>query len=377
MSQAVSQASAIKLVPRLSDAEKLKNANPLIQLYASILFESVKRGASDIHFEPMERAVIVRIRVDGELCVLRRIERPFYSSFLNQVKRLANLDVAVRGKPQDGRISYDHLKHDARVSLIPTLYGEKIVMRLLELEKAFSLERSGLSPEAVQDLKLASQKKSGLILISGPTGSGKTTTLFSLLASLNSESQNIMTIEDPIEYRLPGLTQVQVSSRIGFSDALRSAMRQDPDVILVGEVRDEETARLAIQAANTGHLVLSTVHANSSAAVIERLANLGVDPYSLKSSLLLTSAQRLLRRLCQACATEFPDGTKERNPAGCPNCRSGVVGRFAVIEYASEMGIKSHFDGNGLLLSGGSLKEKALALARAGEVERDEAYSLS
>jgi type II secretory ATPase GspE/PulE/Tfp pilus assembly ATPase PilB-like protein len=286
--------------------------------------------------------------------VVKRLAIEHRQSFINEAKRLCGLSIAQSGEAQDGRVSLPARKLDLRTSLIPTQYGEKIVLRLLDLSREFNLDRSGLAVAAIAELRDALRAKNGVVIVSGPTGSGKTTLLYTLLCALDRVGKNVITLEDPIEYSIAGLTQVQVTPKLSFAKALRSILRQDPDVILVGEIRDSETADLCVKAASTGHLVLSTLHANSAAEVVTRLLNLGVDRYMLKSCLRFSAAQRLVKKLCPRCSTAAPASVRTalnelclqrkfrvskeadlrvRSAAGCSECRQGVVGRIPILEY--------------------------------------------
>lgn len=319
--------------------------------YGKVFYECVAAAcrvkASDIHIEPVRDGVQMRFRVFGDMTPpWKSFGVEHQRSFINEVKRLTNLSIATSGRAQDGRVAMDFLGVDLRVSLLPSLYGEKIVLRVLDLKRSFRMSDLGFDQDTAAALDGALRAKNGVILISGPTGSGKTTTLYSLLMALDPKTKNIITLEDPIEYRLPGITQVRITSKLSFADALRSVLRQDPDVILVGEIRDEETADLCFKAASTGHLVLSTIHANCAREVCERLSNLGVEEFLVRSNLRLSAAQRLVKHLCGECAVPASNErldklnigstgrymTRSLN-AGCPKCVGGVTGRIALLEY--------------------------------------------
>ncbi len=326
---------------------------PVIRMVNMILIEALRTGASDIHIEPMEKKVRLRYRVDGSLAEKPGPPKSLQNAVLSRIKIMADLNIAERRVPQDGRFNIKALgkEVDLRVSFLPTVHGEKVVMRTLDKSSlAPSLNALGLDPVAEQAMLYGIRQPHGIILVTGPTGSGKTTTLYSCLQDLNKEDVNIITCEDPVEYQLAGINQVQVHSKIGltFANALRSILRQDPDIVLVGEIRDSETAQIAMRAALTGHLVLSTLHTNDSPGAITRLIDMGVEPFMLGSSLILSQAQRLYRKLCNACKRpaaitpdmlasnhidphEF-DGHTVYEAVGCPRCNQGYKGRGAIME---------------------------------------------
>ncbi len=340
------------------DAERLKDLAseaPVIRLVNQIIQRAVETQASDIHFEPFEDQLRLRYRYDG---VLHEAESPparLTPAITSRIKIMARLDIAERRLPQDGRIklAVRGTDIDFRVSTIPSLYGETVVLRVLDRSTvAFDYGRLGLAPAVIAQVGHALDMPNGIVLVTGPTGSGKTTTLYTGLLSLNSVSRKVVTVEDPIEYQLRGVNQIQVKPGIGltFATLLRSILRQDPDVIMVGEIRDLETAQIAVQAALTGHLVLSTVHTNSAAATISRLRDMGLEDYLLTAVLRGILAQRLVRRLCRNCAVEVdaaPElverfdlerraGGRPRlwHPAGCDQCRqTGFRGRQAIAEF--------------------------------------------
>lgn len=317
-----------------------------------LIAEAKNLGSSDIHIEVYEEKCRVRIRIDGLLIERYTVSKTDYPSLINKIKIKASLDISEKRLPQDGRIFFnsDGHKFDIRVSVLPTLHGEKIVLRLLSNDAAnIDIERLGFDPRELEDYLEGIKKPHGIILISGPTGSGKTTTLYATLKILNKEKANIITIEDPIEYTLEGVNQVQLKESIGltFAGALRSFLRQDPDVIMLGEIRDGETAQMAIRAALTGHLVLSTIHTNSAWGTISRLTDMGVPSFLLASTLNTTVAQRLLRLLCTECKQEkdfdenqFPKTFKAPRKVqkqyvikGCEHCHyTGFKGRKAIYE---------------------------------------------
>ena len=329
---------------------------PVIRMVNMMLVEALRTGASDIHFEAMEKTSRLRYRIDGAL-----IERPappkaLHNAIVSRIKIMSDLDIAERRVPQDGRFKVKALSKevDIRVSILPTIHGEKVVMRTLDKTNlAPSLAALGLDDFAYRAMKHAIDQPHGIILVTGPTGSGKTTTLYSCLQDLNQPDVNIVTAEDPVEYQLPGVNQVAVNQQVGltFASVLRSVLRQDPDICLVGEIRDGETADIAVKAALTGHLVLSTLHTNDAPGVIARLIDMGIPPFLLASSLILAQAQRLYRRLCPYCKTPMEgtfdaqmleaneidphafDGATIYDAVGCPKCNgSGYKGRGAIME---------------------------------------------
>ena len=327
---------------------------PVIRMVNMMLVEALRTGASDIHFEAMEKSSRLRYRIDGAL-----IERPsppksLHNAIVSRIKIMSDLDIAERRNPQDGRFKIKALKKevDIRVSILPTIHGEKVVMRTLDKTNlAPSLAALGLDDFAYAAMRHAIEQPHGIILVTGPTGSGKTTTLYSCLQDLNQPDVNIVTAEDPVEYQLPGVNQVHVNQQTGltFASVLRSVLRQDPDIVLVGEIRDGETADIAVKAALTGHLVLSTLHTNDASGVIARLIDMGVPPFLIASSLILAQAQRLFRKLCPVCKKPadvnpevlvanqidpaFFAGATIFEPGGCGKCNgSGYKGRGAMME---------------------------------------------
>ncbi len=330
---------------------------PIVRLANFLIAEAVNLGASDIHIEPQEKKLVVRYRIDGVLRIFHELPIHIKEALTARFKIIAYLDISERRKPQDGRIraKIGNKKVDLRVSTVPVVYGEKIVMRIQEAEKYLSvrLEDLGFEPDDLEKFRNAIWKPWGMILVTGPTGSGKTTTLYSALMERNSPEVNIMTAEDPVEVSIPGLNQVQVNERIGltFASVLRAFLRQDPDIILIGEIRDTETAEIGIKAALTGHLVFSTLHTNDAPSSITRLVDMGIEPFLVGSSLILVVAQRLLRKLCPKCKL-VDDNPKEAlvrlgvlksldenitiykaNPEGCEECKgTGYKGRTAVHE---------------------------------------------
>ena len=327
---------------------------PIIKLVNHILYQAVKREASDIHIEPFEKEVRVRYRIDGVLYVTITPPKRVQAALTSRIKIMANLNIAEKRQPQDGRIQIKIADKaiDIRVSVLPVVFGECIVMRLLDKTKTFgALKTLGFGKRDYQVLEEAIERPNGILLITGPTGSGKTSTLYSILSELNKPTVNIVTVEDPVEYQMMGIEQVQVKEQIGltFAAALRSILRQDPDIVMIGETRDQETAQIAVQAALTGHLVLSTLHTNSAAASITRLIDMGIEPFLIASTVTTIIAQRLVRRLCPNCKKPYkPDlvllkriGLTEKDlatgtffaPQGCEECGgTGYRGRLAIFE---------------------------------------------
>ncbi|MGV1719551.1 type IV-A pilus assembly ATPase PilB [Vibrio furnissii] len=353
----ISQDELADLV-QISDDEKTtiedlsQDDSPVSRFINQILLDAVRKGASDIHFEPYESHYRIRLRCDGILVETQQPASHLSRRLAARIKILSKLDIAERRLPQDGRIK---LRLDAdtaidmRVSTLPTLWGEKIVLRLLDSSAAnLDIDKLGYNEQQKQLYLAALTKPQGMILMTGPTGSGKTVSLYTGLRILNTEQVNISTAEDPVEINLPGINQVQVQPKIGFgfAQALRSFLRQDPDVVMVGEIRDLETAEIAIKAAQTGHLVLSTLHTNSAAETVIRLANMGIEPFNLASSLSLIIAQRLARRLCPHCKVAImppaalqqqfgllaEDAVYEAHPSGCTECTNGYSGRVGIYE---------------------------------------------
>ena len=332
----------------ISEAEA--SQRPVVRMVDLILSEGILSRASDIHIEPEEGGVAVRYRIDGVLRQIMKIPRAAGLPLISRLKIIASLDIADRLRPQDGRarVVVNSVAIDLRVSTLPVSQGEKVVIRILDSSRTvLSLDALGFSDEETASIEQLLEFRDGIILVTGPTGSGKTTTLYSAIRHIQSEGVNIVTVEDPVEYRLPGIVQVQVHEKAGltFAAALRSILRQDPDVVLVGEIRDLETAEIAVQASLTGHLVLSTLHTNDAANAVTRLADIGVQGFKIGSSLRGVVAQRLMRTLCTACREErseslapklqewIPDGSSLRRAVGCPECAmTGYRGRFSIVE---------------------------------------------
>lgn len=335
------------------DILSMASEAPIIKLVNNILFQAVKRSASDIHIEPFEKEIRVRYRIDGIMHDVMVPPKRIQDALSSRIKIMAHLNIAEKRLPQDGRIAIKvgDKAIDLRVSVLPVAFGERIVLRLLDKSQTFGkLQDMGLSERNFELLELNIRKPNGIIYITGPTGSGKTTTLYSILAEVNTEDVNIVTVEDPVEYQMKGIGQVQVNEKIGrtFASALRAILRQDPDIIMIGETRDAETAQIAIQSALTGHLVFSTLHTNSAPASITRLIDMGIEPFLIASSINVVVAQRLVRKLCSSCKQPYipPSallkrlGIKRRTkkmqffvPGKCAICsETGYKGRLAIFE---------------------------------------------
>jgi type IV pilus assembly protein PilB len=351
----------------LEGLEQAAEEAPIIKLVNLILSSSLKRGASDIHVEPYEREFRVRFRIDGVLYNIMNPPLKLKDAIVSRIKIMAKLDISEKRLPQDGRIKIRMKKEggkikelDFRVSVLPTLFGEKVVLRLLDKDNLMlDMTRLGMEQESLNKFMFAISKPYGMVLVTGPTGSGKTNTLYSSIAQLNKVDTNIMTAEDPVEFNLPGINQVQMKEQIGlnFAMALRSFLRQDPNIILVGEIRDFETAEIAIKAALTGHLVLSTLHTNDAPSTISRLMNMGIEPFLVATSVHLICAQRLVRRVCKECKEEISTlpqtlieagfmaqevkTIKTYKGKGCPTCNGtgykGRVGLYEVMEVEDDL----------------------------------------
>jgi type IV pilus assembly protein PilB len=375
--------------------EKQSGEAPVIKLVNVVLMSAIQKGASDIHIEPYEKEFRVRYRVDGILYNIMSPPMKMRDAITSRIKIMAKLDIAEKRLPQDGRIKIrfsdnGHSKDiDFRVSCLPTLFGEKIVMRLLDKDKLMlDMTKLGFETDSLAKFEVAIQKPWGMVLVTGPTGSGKTNTLYSSIAKINTPETNIMTAEDPVEFNLPGINQVQVRENIGlnFAAALRSFLRQDPNIILVGEIRDFETAEIAVKAALTGHLVLSTLHTNDAPSTINRLMNMGIEPFLVASSVNLICAQRLVRRICASCKTDHPtpapalvqagfsnDDAKNIMPKkgnGCEKCNNtgykGRVGLYEVMEITDELRELVLVGASGLELRRKAIEEGMLTLRMSG-----------
>ncbi len=368
----------------VGDLEKSAEDAPVVKLVNLMLVDAIKRGASDIHIEPYEKEFRVRYRVDGALYEVMKPPVKLKSAVLSRIKIMSALDIAERRLPQDGRIKLKLGKGremDFRVSVLPTLYGEKAVLRLLDKGNLqLDMTKLGFEEDQLKDFKHGIHKPFGMVLVTGPTGSGKTTTLYSALSELNQTSENVSTAEDPVEFNLMGINQVQMNDAVGlnFAAALRSFLRQDPDIIMVGEIRDFETAEIAIKAALTGHMVLSTLHTNDAPSTISRMLNMGIEPFLITAALNCIVAQRLARRVCAECkmAADVPAAAlrelqvpeqhigkfQPMKGKGCERCsQTGYKGRVAVYEVmVATEGVKE------MILNGASTAEVKAEAIRQG-----------
>ncbi len=298
-----------------------KSNSPVIRMLNMIIMEAIQQGSSDIHFEPLENDMVVRYRIDGVLQFRHSPPQEFQQEILTRIKVLAKLDIAEHRLPQDGRIKLKMAGRqiDFRVSAVPIIYGERIVLRILDMSNVvLGLEKIGMESHLLKQFKQFISQNQGVVFVTGPTGSGKTTTLYSSISEISSSEINIMTIEDPIEYKLPGIAQISANPKIGltFARGLRHILRQDPDVVLIGEIRDRETAEIAIQASLTGHLVLSTLHTNDAPSALTRLVDMGIEPYLLSSTVLAVLAQRLIRCICEHCKVSYFPSNEELRGLG-------------------------------------------------------------
>ncbi len=379
----------------LADLEKAAEEAPIIKLVNLVLTDAVKRGASDIHVEPYEKELRIRFRIDGILQSVMTPPLKLKDAMTSRIKIMSKLDISEKRLPQDGRIMIKYIKEgkkkelDFRVSTAPTLFGEKIVMRLLDKENLrLDMTKLGFESESLQKYERAILRPYGMVLVTGPTGSGKTNTLYSSVARLNTPETNIMTAEDPIEFQLPGINQVQMKEQIGlnFASALRAFLRQDPNIILVGEIRDFETAEIAVKAALTGHLVLSTLHTNDAPSTISRLMNMGIEPFLVATSVNLICAQRLVRRICVQCKEQLPTPAQVLVDAGytaeevktvqvfhgrgCSTCNStgykGRVGLYEVMEVNDELRELILVGASSLELRKKALENGMITLRRSG-----------
>lgn len=336
--------------------EAISKEAPIIQLVNMLIVQGVKDRASDVHIEPNKNGLLIRFRIDGMLHDIKTLPNTIKSAVISRTKILAKMDIAERRLPQDGRfqVKFGTREVDLRVSTIPTVFGEKVVLRLLDKSKGLTkLEQVGFSPEQLEEFKSIITKSHGIILLTGPTGSGKTTTLYAALSEVNSKDKNIITVEDPVEYKLDRINQIQIKPKINliFANTLRSILRQDPDIIMVGEIRDIETAQIAVQAALTGHLVFSTLHTNDAASALTRLIDMDIETFLISSSVIGVVAQRLVRVVCEKCKEEYTPGKnvlsalniednlkkdgkiKLYRGAGCSFCKNtGYYGRTSIYE---------------------------------------------
>ncbi|MHC8364822.1 type II secretion system ATPase GspE [Pseudomonas sp. ZT5P21] len=346
--------SLVDQVPQTADLLEQQGDAPIIRLINALLSEAVREHASDVHLETFEHSLSVRMRVEGQLREMLRPRRELATLLVSRIKVMARLDIAEKRIPQDGRMALRLAGHevDVRVSTLPSAHGERVVLRLLDKQAGrLELQRLGMPPDTLEALRQLLGKPHGILLVTGPTGSGKTTSLYAALSSLNDQTRNILTVEDPIEYHLPGVGQMPVNPKVDmtFARGLRAILRQDPDVVMVGEIRDRETAEIAVQASLTGHLVLSTLHTNSAVGAVTRLVDMGVDAYLLASSLVGILAQRLLRTLCLHCKVPYraDAATCQRlgldavappqlfSAVGCDECQHGYRGRIGIYELIS------------------------------------------
>lgn len=364
-----SAAAGLETGERAETAEE----SPVIKLVNLILIQAVKDRASDVHIEPAEDKVVVRYRIDGILHEVQKIPKHLHPAVCSRIKIMAKMDISETRLPQDGRINLnmENRNLDLRVSSFPTIYGENIVLRILDKSSVLiGLTELGFSDKDLKDFEKVIRRPNGIILVTGPTGSGKTTTLYSALSAINSSDKNIITIEDPVEYELPMIRQTQVNPKAGltFANGLRSILRQDPDIIMVGEIRDLETAEIAIQASLTGHLVFSTLHTNDAASALTRLLDMGVEPYLISSSVIAILAQRLVRLICAKCKQQYvisAEELKDLNLAGdiqlfvgkgCAQCKNtGLTGRIGIFE---------------LLVMNDEIKGMVTAKQSAGEIKK-------
>ncbi|NHQ88480.1 type II secretion system ATPase GspE [Iodobacter sp. HSC-16F04] len=385
-------------LPEIEDLLETEDDAPIIRLINALLTEALRENASDVHIEPFETRSVVRFRIDGRLADVIEPKRALHAALVSRIKVMAGLDIAEKRLPQDGRITLRIAGRpvDVRVSTLPTGHGERVVLRLLDKSAGrLNLAKLGMAADTLATLESLLAQPHGIILVTGPTGSGKTTTLYAAMSGMDASSSNIMTVEDPIEYDLDGVGQTQVSTRIDmtFARALRAILRQDPDVVMIGEIRDLETAQIAVQASLTGHLVLATLHTNDAASAVTRLVDMGIEPFLLASSLLGVLAQRLARRLCPACRQlQVPDAlTTEQlgsdkpvyRAAGCAECKqSGYRGRSGLYELlvidetirsmmherATEQAMKHYASSQGML----SLRQYGVRRVLDGETTLEE-----
>lgn len=401
MAQDMDLSRLLQEIPRIEDLLESQDDAPVIRLINALFTQALRDGASDIHIEPFETRSVVRLRIDGSLRDLIEPARALHGSIVSRIKIMSQLDIAEKRLPQDGRITLRVAGKpvDVRVSTIPTGHGERVVLRLLDKQAGrLDLTRLGMDESTLAHMDRLICEPHGIVLITGPTGSGKTTTLYAALARLDASALNIMTVEDPIEYDLDGISQTQVNSRIdmSFARALRTILRQDPDVVMIGEIRDLETAQIAVQASLTGHLVFATLHTNDAVSAVTRLVDMGVEPFLLSSSLIGVGAQRLVRRLCTACRKPFTANAAQLqalgftatddtlySAQGCPACNhTGYRGRTGIYELltvdddlrrlvhdrASEQILRAHVVSRGMR----SLRDDGMRLASQGVISLEE-----
>jgi len=396
----------VQELPKAQDLLDSENDAPIIRMINVLLTQALRQGASDIHIEPYESRSVVRFRVDGTLQKVAEPHRALHAAMVSRIKVMASLDIAEKRLPQDGRISLRLAERqiDVRVATLPTGFGERAVLRLLDKEGGrLELPRLGMDQATLLRFDKLIHQPHGIVLVTGPTGSGKTTTLYAALSRIDSLGLNIMTVEDPIEYELEGISQTQVNPKIGmsFARALRSILRQDPDVVMIGEIRDLDTAQIAIQASLTGHLVLATLHTNDAVSSVTRLVDMGVEPYLLSSSFLGVLAQRLVRKLCTECRQAYKATAADRAeigrmpadgnlfaPRGCAACHgTGYAGRTGIYELmcvdeqgkrlihegASEALLREHSVAHGML----SLREDGLRWVVGGSTSLEEVVRIT
>jgi general secretion pathway protein E len=394
LSQDIDLSRLLQEIPKVADLLDSRDDAPVIRLINALLTQALRDGASDIHFEAFESRSVVRLRIDGTLRDLIEPARALHGAIVSRLKVMAQLDIAEKRLPQDGRIALRVAGKpvDVRVSTIPTGHGERVVLRLLDQQAGrLDLAQLGMDANALAHMDRLIKQPHGIVLVTGPTGSGKTTTLYAALTRLDTAALNVMTVEDPIEYDLDGISQTPINARIdmSFARALRTILRQDPDVVMVGEIRDLETAQIAVQASLTGHLVFATLHTNDAVSAVTRLVDMGVEPFLLASSLIGVGAQRLVRRLCLECRKPFAqDGKTYYSAVGCPACnRSGYRGRTGIYELlnvdddlrrlihdrASEQALRAHAVSHGMK----SLREDAMRWAEAGVISLEEAVRVT
>jgi len=381
-------------IPRVEDLLESQNDAPLIRLINALFTQALRDGASDIHIEPFETRSVVRLRIDGTLRDLIEPARALHGAIVSRLKIMAQLDIAEKRLPQDGRIALRVAGKpvDVRVSTIPTGHGERVVLRLLDKQAGrLDLSQLGMEDATLEQMDRMIRQPHGIVLVTGPTGSGKTTTLYAALSRLDTAALNIMTVEDPIEYDLDGISQTPINTRIDmtFARALRTILRQDPDVVMIGEIRDLETAQIAVQASLTGHLVFATLHTNDAVSAVTRLVDMGVEPFLLASSLIGVAAQRLVRRLCLECRKPIVhEGATYYSAVGCAACnRTGYRGRTGIYELltvdddlrrlihdrASEQALRAHVLARGMK----SLRDDGMRWAAAGVISLEEAVRVT
>jgi len=390
--QDVDLSRLLQEIPRIADLLDSKDDAPVIRLINALITQALRDGASDIHFEAFETRSVVRLRIDGTLRDLVEPARALHGAIVSRLKIMAQLDIAEKRLPQDGRIALRVAGKpvDVRVSTIPTGHGERVVLRLLDKQAGrLDLGQLGMDDATLAHMDRLIKEPHGIVLVTGPTGSGKTTTLYAALSRLDTAALNVMTVEDPIEYDLDGISQTPINARIdmSFARALRTILRQDPDVVMIGEIRDLETAQIAVQASLTGHLVFATLHTNDAVSAVTRLVDMGVEPFLLASSLIGVGAQRLVRRLCVECRKSIVDSAFYC-AVGCPACnRSGYRGRTGIYELltvdddlrrlihdrASEQALRAHVIERGMK----TLRDDGMRWAAAGVISLEEAIRVT